>query len=162
MKKLPFLAFLLGLASLVPFFVLASAILFFGTLGPVPRLALALLSYGAVALAFSGAVHWGMALETPGLVPAAGIAAWDRPRLFLGVLAALWAWGALFCGLAWRVPGGIGLLILGFIVVLLCERRAWRAGAIPQGYMLVRLIVTIGAVLCLATGLGAGEVPLSV
>lgn len=159
MKRLPFLALLLGLGGLIPFFGLAAGILFFGAMGAVPRLALGLLTYGAVILSFLGAVHWGLALETPAIVASGGTGRMDRRRLLLGVLPALWAWGALYCGLAWRIQGGIALEIAGYLLVLIVERQASRAGALPPGYMMLRIVLTTGAVLCLATGLAMPAQP---
>jgi len=152
-KRLPFLALLLGLGGLVPFFALAAGILFFGVMGSVPHLALGMLGYGCVILSFLGAVHWGLALETPAIVAAGGTGRIDRRRLILGVVPALWAWGSLYCGLVWHIQAGIALEILGFLLVLAAERAAWRAGALPPGYMMLRIVLTVGSVLCLATGL---------
>ncbi|AOX16855.1 DUF3429 domain-containing protein [Kozakia baliensis] len=153
MKRLPLLAIVLSVAGLLPFLGLAFAILFLGTVGPVPRLGVALLSYGAVILSFLGAVHWGFALEQPAIITKSGTDQLDRQRLAFGVCPALWAWAALYVGLVWSPRGGVLLEIIGFLVTWAIERAAYRRGALPPGYLMLRTVLTTVAVLCLAVAL---------
>lgn len=153
MKRLPLLAIVLGVGGLIPFFGLAAALLLFGTMGPVPHLGIAMLGYGAVILSFLGAVHWGLALEAPAIVTVAGTGPLDRRRLVLGAVPALWAWAALYVGLTVHVWVGITLVIAGLLATLAVERMAYRQGALPAGYWLLRVVLTAGAVLSLVAAL---------
>lgn len=102
-----------------------------------------LVAYGAVILAFLGAVHWGLALASP-----------DHPattsRLGLGVLPALVGWVALL------LPRGMGLLVLvaGFLAVWAAEEIAARQGLLPGlGYLWLRRGLTLAVVTCLSAAL---------
>ncbi|AQS87352.1 hypothetical protein AA101099_3067 [Neoasaia chiangmaiensis NBRC 101099] len=153
MKRLPLLAIVLGLGGLIPFVGLAVAILFAGTLGPVPRLGMAMLTYGGAILSFLGAVHWGLALEPPAIMSGSGTQKLDRQRLLWGVVPSLWAWLALYAGVVWHVRAGLALEIAGFLATIAVERAAYRRGALPPGYMMLRLVLTTVAVLCLGAAL---------
>ena len=83
------------------------------------------ISYGAVVLAFVGAVHWGLAL--------AGRLAWRPIRILGAVLpAGLGATATLLGG-----QRGLGLLVIGFGIFWLYEHRS--AGTeLPAGYLSLR------------------------
>lgn len=162
MKRLPLFAILLGAAGLLPFLLLALATLFWGSLGPVPKLGLALLTYGGAILSFLGAVHWGLAFEQPSIVVPGGTGRLDRQRLLLGVLPALWAWGAMYVGVAHSLHLGIALEIVGFLSTWACERYAARLGALPAGYLTLRTLLTTVVVLCLAAALLAPLTPYTI
>jgi len=157
MTRLPLLATVLGLGGLLPFLGCTVAILIFPSHAPAPRLVLALIDYGAVILSFLGAVHWGLALvaSPPDLLaPAEGSVVRaqlrvDRVRLALGVLPALIGWAALLVPLVASPLLGLVLLALGFLGVLLVEARAARTGAIPPGYLPLRVLLTAVVLLCL-------------
>ena len=76
----------------------------------------ALLGYGAVILSFVGALHWTRGLQ-------AGAAATGTRLLLVSVLPALLGWIALM--LPWPEAGL--LMAVGFAVMYLFDRRAWRA-----------------------------------
>jgi hypothetical protein len=130
------LAWILGLAGLIPF--LASAL---GALaGPESWQGFAhgaLLAYGAAILAFLGAVHWGIALRAP--AEEQGFAA---ARLGLGVLPALAGWAAML------LPEGasIAMLVTGFLATAAAEQWAMLRGLLPRNYMLLRWVLTAGVV----------------
>ena len=144
-QPLPPLARALGLAGLVPF--VAGALVVFLAEGWARNLALmALASYGAVILAFLGAVHWGFALAAP--EPAA---AW--PRLMGGVLPALWAWPC-----AALLPPSLGCvgLAIGLGLWLAAEEAALRRGWTPASYQrLRRLLRGVAAAFLLAAAVVA-------
>ncbi len=141
-RRLPPLAILLGAGGLIPFLLCALAAE--ATTGTTSqRLLLALIGYGAVILAFLGAVHWGFELAAP--APQA-----ERPRLLLGVLPSLVGWLALLVPLLPAPPElALGVLIAGFVATVAVEARARRRGLLPPGYMALRwgLSVTVCAVL---------------
>lgn len=140
----PPLATWLGLAGLLPFAAAAAG----AWVGPDawrgPAVS-ALAAYGAVILSFLGAVHWGFALGTP-------TAAATRPRLLLGVLPALVGWLALL------LPTTPGLVLLASAVLATAavEAAAARHGLMPEGYMRLRWVLSIGAGCCLLAGSLAG------
>ena len=143
---LPFPAFWLGLAGLVPFVACAAG----AFIGPVAweGFALrALIAYGAVILAFLGAVHWGLALTAT----AESETRHARTRLTLGVVPALVGWGALL------LPAWLGLvaLIAGFLAVWAAEESASREGLVPSRYLWLRRLLTLAvAVILSATLMG--------
>ncbi|MFC0410459.1 DUF3429 domain-containing protein [Roseomonas elaeocarpi] len=136
--RVPPAARLLGLAGLIPFFGLALLSLAGETWARMP-----LLFYGASILSFLGAVHWGAALR--GTEAEAG---WDWPRLGIGVMPSLVAWVALLLPAGWDA----GLLILGFLCLVLVESVATRTGAVGRNWLRLRWVLTIGAVLSLFLG----------
>lgn len=130
-RRLPLLAWLLGLAGLIPFAAC-------GVLAVAPdgdRAGFALVAYGAVVLAFLGGVHWGFALEDPARRG-------ERGRLSLGVLPSLAGWVALLLAVAVNVVSGLGLLIVGFAATAVIEARAAKAGLMPPGYLKLRYGLT--------------------
>lgn len=134
LAAVPPAARLLGLAGLIPFWVpvlvLALAI------DPALRLDAqrALLGYGAVILAFLGAVHWGAALRM-------GEGAADWRRLGWSVLPSLIGWLALLIAPA----AGFVLLILGLAAAFLVDVRAIHGAVLPGWYLALRRVLTIGA-----------------
>jgi len=154
MKRLPLLAIVLGVGGLVPFLFFAFCSLAFGAFGPVPHLGMALLGYGACILSFLGAVHWGLALEQPAiLVPGAGRL--DMRRFLLGVCPALVAWIALYIGAVHDLRTGLLLEAAGFVGVYAVEKAGDRQGALPPGYLKLRLFLTVVVVACLLAGMMA-------
>lgn len=145
MRRLPLLAILLGAGGLIPFIGCALAILVFPAEVPVPRLVAALIGYGAVILAFLGAVQWGLALA-PAPAPNGPV---ERARLALGVLPALVGWAALLVLLVAPPWVALLLLLVGFVVTVLVEARAARAGLMPRGYMGLRWMLTGVVAVCL-------------
>lgn len=138
----PGLAVPLGLGGLLPFGAAAlGAWLLPAAWRPLAVEALA--AYGAVILAFLGAVHWGLALR-----PAPGEAGAAGGRLVLGVLPALVAWGALLLPAA----PGLALLAAGVLATAGVEQRAARRGLVPRGYLRLRWVLSLGAAACLLGG----------
>jgi hypothetical protein len=128
---IPPLARPLGLAGLTPFAGLALL-----ALAGVPWAPGAIAAYGATILAFLGAVHWGFALRA---LPGEEFA--SVPRLVLGVLPSLVAWGALLLPL----PAGLWLLALGILATAVVETAAARRGLLPAGYVRLRWWLSVGA-----------------
>ena len=154
MTRLPLTAIALGLGGLIPFLACTVAILFYPSHVPVPRLALALIDYAAVILAFLGAVHWGLALAGDPLgVPAQPRA--QRLRLGLGVLPALVGWASLLIAVEARLLPALLLLLLGFVLTTVVELRAGRSGLMPPGYGALRTLLSAVVALCLVAVLVA-------
>ncbi|AZV38058.1 DUF3429 domain-containing protein [Komagataeibacter xylinus] len=153
MKRLPLLAIVTALASLLPLIGCTCAILF---LSPdhTPRLLTAAVGYGAVMLSFLGAVHWGLALEQPDIIPAGGTQRLTNLRLALGGLPAFIGWIGL-CVATVQELAGLMTLIAGFAATAVVERMAWRQGAMPRGYMTVQWFVICVAELCFVAILAA-------
>jgi hypothetical protein len=149
MKRLPFLAVVLGVLGLIPFLGCTIGIILFPSDVPVPNMVMAIIAYGAVVLSFLGGVHWGLALEPAPSVIVPGQAATDNKRLALGVLPSLIGWAALLVPLVSSPLIAIVLLILGFALTILVEAQAQRRGAIPEGYMALRWVLSAVVLLCL-------------
>lgn len=138
-SRLPFPALWLGLGGLIPF-AACTAVALGG--GPFSGLAEdALLAYGAVILAFLGAVHWGLALAAPGDAAAA------RTRLTLGVLPSLIGWVALVAP-NWI---GFGVLVAGFAATWAAEETGARAGRLGSAYLWLRRGLTLAVVAMLSS-----------
>ncbi|WP_196799775.1 MULTISPECIES: DUF3429 domain-containing protein [unclassified Thioalkalivibrio] len=132
----------LGYAGLVPFLVLGV-----GAWMAQPEwqaFALeALAFYGAVILSFLGAIHWGLYLA-------------DRSHR-VGPLAAP-VWAVVPAILAWLallqpLPEALMTLAALFLGVLWVDRFSLRERPLPRGYMSLRLVLTAGAIVSLASGL---------
>jgi len=144
---LPRLAWLLGLGGLLPFLGAAIVVL----AGPPSWQAVALASltnYGAVILAFLGAVHWGFALPLIGPPPSAMAA-----RLALGVVPALVGWVALLL----PHTAGQAVLAAGILLTLSVEGGAARHGAVALSYLRLRSVLSAGAAAALLVGAFAGQ-----
>ncbi|GAN53342.1 hypothetical protein Tasa_009_137 [Tanticharoenia sakaeratensis NBRC 103193] len=152
MKRLPLLAYVLGLGGLVPFVLIALAMLLFGSFKPVPHLGAAMLAYGGAILSFLGAVHWGLALEQKAIV-VPGAARIDSLRLLLGVCPSLVAWIAVYIGTTHDFRVGVLIEIMGFIATYAVERTAGKSGALPAGYLRLRMVLTTIVCLSLAASL---------
>jgi len=135
---IPPAALALGLAGLLPFAACAAAA---HALPPGQQdVAIqALAGYGAVILSFLGGVRWGLVIR----VPAEGTL---FPRLLLSVVPSLICWVSLLL----PIRAGLGLLAVGFVVMLVSD---WRTTAAPAWYRRLRLPLSAGAVLALASGL---------
>ncbi|MCU0983918.1 MAG: DUF3429 domain-containing protein [Acetobacteraceae bacterium] len=137
-SRLPYPALWLGLGGLIPFAACTAV-----TLGGGPFSGLAedaLLAYGAVILAFLGAVHWGLALAVP------ADAAASRTRLLLGVVPSLIGWVALISP-NWI---GFGVLVAGFLATWAAEEAAARAGRLGSAYLWLRRGLTLAVVAMLS------------
>ena len=143
MTRLPLLATLLGLAGLLPFLASGFASVTHRAAWGMP----ALIGYGAVVLAFLGAVHWGLALA-PQQQGAAKSQELERARLLLGVVPALVGWAALLVPARWAA---LILLIAGFIGTLVVEAAGHRRLVVPPGYMWLRWILSVAVVAILTT-----------
>jgi hypothetical protein len=135
---LPRPALILGLAGLLPFLACALAVWTTGYPDFVLFINLQM-AYGAVILAFLGAVHWGLAMAQND--------AGNWRRLGFSVLPALAGWVALV------LPNALGLLLLalGFAEVFLVDLRAIAAGRAPAWYKTLRKPLTAIVLLCLGT-----------
>lgn len=129
---LPIPIFWLGLAGLLPFLGLTGA-----SLAGLPWGGFALAAYGATILAFLGAVHWGLALAHP--APGPG-------RFVAGVVPQLVGWVALLLPLR----PGLALLAVAILATAVAETLAGRAGLVPEGYLRLRWVLSVGAAACLA------------
>ena len=146
MRTVPPIAILLGAAGLIPF-LLGS----YGALaldGDAARISLlGLAAYGAVILAFLGGVHWGFGLEA-GTTQTVGT---QRARFGLGVLPSLIGWAGLLVTFAGLPKVGLLVLLAGFVAVTITEARGAQAGLVPNGYMLLRWILSVIVILCLVS-----------
>ncbi len=135
----------LAFAGLIPFLVSA-----WGATRYVPLTAAGisadffLASYGAVILAFLGGIHWGLVI--------AGGSGTGAGLLLASNLAALLAWAALLLA-----PGNIAIalvmLTLGFMAVLLVDRRLAAVGLLQPWYLGLRAAITMVVLACLAAPL---------
>jgi hypothetical protein len=139
--RLPAGAAWLGYGGLVPFVVPALAPLWDHHHGAV--WGDVLFAYAAVILAFVGALHWGFAISL------AGLTAQRRQALFAwSVVPALLAWPALLLSPALASP----LLIGGFLLHYIQDRRLARVAQLPHWYLPLRRNLTLVACFCLAAG----------
>lgn len=134
-------ALAVGAAGLIPF-----AALGIGSWFAAPDAAALMLrhlcAYGAVVLAFVGALHWGFAILVP-------MDDFERPRVLgWSVVPALVGWMALMLPLR----AGMILLIVMFLVHYAMDRRLARMASLPVWYLKLRLWLTLGACLGLAAG----------
>jgi hypothetical protein len=136
--KLPAHVGLLGYGGLVPF---VGLVLLAGA--DLDRTAVwdrALVGYGAVILSFVGALHWGFAMSAAGIEPA------QRRRAFVwSVVPALLAWPATLMA----TSAAALLLVLGFALHYVEDRRLAGFAALPAWYLPLRWRLTIVASVCL-------------
>ncbi|MBY4641202.1 DUF3429 domain-containing protein [Gluconacetobacter entanii] len=148
MKRLPLLAIIMGIASLLPIVGCTCAIIFLSP-AVTPRMLEVTVGYGAVMLSFMGAVHWGLALETPAIItPGQETGKISTYRLLLGGVPAGIGWLSL-CAAMFHELAAVLMLMAGFAGVVVVERMAWRRGAMPRGYMTLQWIVMTVVEVCL-------------
>jgi hypothetical protein len=95
------------------------------------------LAWGAVLLAFTGAVHFGLAL--------AGRLSWEPRRAAAAVLPAIAGAGAVLAG----GQRGLALLVVGFGLFWLYEHRALGA-QLPPAYLSLRRNLSLATCMLLA------------
>ncbi len=148
------IATLLGNFGLLPFYALAVAAWL--PLAPLPAriVDLAFVAYAAVILSFLGAVHWGLAMATPGL---------DKTRrwqaLGWGVIPSLLGWLALLLSLGGVSPALVcTLLIIDFVLCRLMDGLLMREYTVQPGWYLplrtrLTVLVCIAVAVVLASSL---------
>lgn len=140
---IPLPARILGLAGLLPFLFGAAMVWC-----PVESMAAfgvtMLAGYGAVILSFLGGVRWGRLLGDD-----ERIARWLP--LSLSILPSLVAWTALLL----PPPALFAVLAIGLVLQYLLDRDATESGDLPRWYGQLRLILTLGAVASVLSGLVA-------
>lgn len=138
--KPPHLAWLLGLAGLIPFISGALGI-WITPVGWRPLVLSALLDYAAVILAFMGAIHWGLAMrgEQDDLRA--------QMQLGLSVIPPLLGWAALSFGLPAALS--IPVFVLSYLGLYMADMRAVRLGLAPIWYRPLRKPLTAVVVVSL-------------
>lgn len=135
----------LGYGGLLPFLVLP-VVAWFDPHHPFWWLD-ALAAYGAVILAFVGALHWAFAMTLPELPPS------RRTALYIwSTLPALIAWPSLMLTPVAAYP----LLIIGFLLHLVQDRRLINIADVPAWYLPLRIRLTVVACLALSAGFWLG------
>ena len=135
----------LGYGGLLPFFILALAILIDNQRAAF--FSAALIAYGAVILSFVGALHWGFAM-TLGEFNAESGHRRRNERFAWSIVPALLAWPALLAPPALASA----LLSAGFVAHYWQDRRLAAFASLPAWYLPMRLRLSIFACLCLAVG----------
>ncbi|HVC58994.1 MAG TPA: DUF3429 domain-containing protein [Acetobacteraceae bacterium] len=149
---MPASAILLSILGLAPFVGCGLA-----ALGSNPvtadRMLTALIAWGALVLAFTGGLHWGLELrqsETgPPGSPAPGTM--RHARIGLAVLPLILGWVALLLPLVVAPWLGLLLLIATFIATLAAEHHFSTRVTLPPRYLWLRWGFTIVAVAMLTT-----------
>jgi hypothetical protein len=159
LRQLFMIAILLTMAGAVPFVVLGAVVL----LEPLAsRTAIEILvSYGAVTLAFTGAVHWGFALRdtahpvnnAPMTQETLGA---ERQLLIFGAVPAVIGWVALAVMLHFQAPSlALFLLLAGFFLTIVGETIGRGRGVVASNYLMLRWAVSIIVLIVLLTVLFA-------
>ncbi len=138
---MPTIVIPLSLLGLVPLIVFAA-----GAVGQNPETAVhllfALIDYAALVLAFAGGVHWGLALLPEAARPSL--------RLGAGILPMLVAWVALVLGQLVAPSVALALLIAGYLATVLTEHRAAKRSLVPSGYVWMRWVFSVVAIIMMA------------
>ncbi len=133
-----------GWGGLVPFAIAAVGVLYCPDIAGRSLAQSLGLAWGAVILAFLGAVHWGLALAHPGAL--------KIERVVGSVLPAVVGAAALLI----EGQRGLGLLVVGFGAYWLYEHHRC-ADLLPEDYLALRRKLTIGVCSLLALTLLASE-----
>lgn len=140
LHSIPLAVRILGFGGLVPFFAASLAAIATGS--SLRHFFLqALLSYGAVILSFLGGIRWGLASarqDVRGLLM----------PLFISVLPAILAWLSLL------LPVSAGLMVLSFSLSAMLWAD-FKLATAPAWYPVLRLYLSIGAIVALLLGLAA-------
>jgi Protein of unknown function (DUF3429) len=168
MFRQPFMmAVLLTAAGMLPFLFLGAVVLLHPLDAPVA--VQLLISYGAVVLSFTGAVHWGFALRDTahpvggGTLPPAVLGA-ERQLLMFGVVPAIIGWVALAVALHFAAPAlALFLLLVGFFLTIVIETIGRGRNVVAGNYLALRwgasivvLIVLLVVLFALLSGMRVG------
>ncbi len=154
MFKQPFtMAILITLAGSIPFLALGAVVL----LDPLgsPTAIEVLISYGAVILAFTGAVHWGFALRDSahpvnGAPQGPAVLGAERQLLIFGTVPALAGWLALSVMLHFQAPAlALFLLLVGFFLTIVGETIGRGRGVVAGNYLALRWVASVIVLLVL-------------
>jgi hypothetical protein len=133
-KIIPPIVKWLGYGGLLPFVALATAVWFDSSHSSLWRDAL--IAYGAAILSFVGALHWGFAMTQSDMTTH------QRTHCFAwSVVPALMAWVALLMTYKYAVT----LLVVGFLIHFLQDRRLVQVVNLPVWYLPLRLQLTLVA-----------------
>ena len=142
MAVIPSSARWLGLLGLVPFVTMTfEAVTDISAGADDARFGLR--AYGAVILSFLGGIQWGLAIRNSD-----GNARTRQgltPILTVSIVPSLIGW----TGLVVEELLGFGLLIIGFVLVLISDVRAVNKGIAPRWYLRLRYPLTAIVISCL-------------
>ena len=142
MALIPSSARWLGLLGLVPFVTMTfEAVTDISAGADDARFGLR--AYGAVILSFLGGIQWGLAIRNSD-----GNARTRQgltPILTVSIVPSLIGW----TGLVVEELLGFGLLIIGFVLVLISDVRAVNKGIAPRWYLRLRYPLTAIVISCL-------------
>ena len=144
-QELPTLYTTLGYAGAIPFAAGAMAAVTLSDPSMKQFVERALVGYGAVILAFLGAVHWGLMLARPD--------ARLRRILIGGVLPSLIGWIALML----PASQALALEIVAFGGFWLYEHRVLGPRVLPEGYLGLRRMLTLSVCALLTLALIGGS-----
>lgn len=153
-KRLPPVAYLLGVGGALPFIGCGIAAVSPGTNAAFGLAGL--IGYAAIILSFVGAVHWGFALA-PCQNDGSDFSVIDRSkpsmrtRLLLGIMPSLIGWCAVLIGLAMLPDVALVVLIAGFVATVVIEARWSKLGVVPAGYMGLRWGLSLIVIMTLVT-----------
>jgi hypothetical protein len=147
---MPISAILLSILGLAPFIGCGLA-----ALGPqaatADRMLTALIAWGALVLAFTGGLHWGLALREAGTTPPAASGRHVHVRIGMAVLPMLVGWVAILLPLVAAAWLALLLLVAAYIATLAAEQRWARSYGWPARYLWLRWGFTVVAVAMLIT-----------
>ena len=144
-QELPAVYTTLGYAGVIPFAAGAMAAVTLSDPSMKHLVERALVGYGAVILAFLGAVHWGLMLARP--------QARLRGILIGGVLPSLIGWVALML----PGPQALALEIVTFGAFWLYEHRVLGPSVLPAAYLGLRRMLTLSVCALLTLALIGGS-----
>ena len=149
---MPASAILLSILGLAPFIGCGLAALSHDPT-VADRMLTALIAWGALTLAFTGGLHWGLVLREPEPPPASGgpPRMGRHTRIGLAVLPLLLGWLALLLPLIASAWLALLLLIIAYIVTLAVEHHFAVCFVLPSRYLWVRWGYTVVAVAMLTT-----------
>ncbi len=148
-QKMPLPAFVLAGAASFPLTTLASMI-WMGIIIPGIDNKYTLMIYAAIVLTFMSAVHWGLAMLVTGLgQPGRWGHATEWRRYTASFVPALFAW----IGLLVPEKAGAWVMIAAYAGMTFYDYRCAQAGEAPSWFMLLRVPVTVAAVLSLLAGI---------
>lgn len=136
MTPLPPIARLLGFAGLLPQFAFVGLQI----AHPDPGWAILAFAYGGLILSFLGGIWWGVAARAPGEDPDIGAGTFAAAVVPSLVAMAILLAALLQQTLRWP------LVALGsaLMLTLLVDRRLAAAGAVPPGWMALRIPLSLG------------------
>lgn len=151
MKRIPFMAFSVGVCSFIPLIIMAFFIVIYPSSASIQVLMNSFIGYTAILLSFIGGVNWVLSMQKPVIFLQEEVGDLNNRRLLLAVIPCLIGEGCIILVSCHYVLTTLLILITSFLGVFFYERKSYMTTEVPGGYLVLRWITTCFIETCLVS-----------